>query len=162
MAFRARYVFGSFEKRLARLGISTLGRIWNGFDSDADLFICRFQCIIISNNGWPGKRAEVFMRKFPARFTRMNFRTVVTQWITCEFSSFGSRWKFLLALASTEWFSKTKDTKIILSCKSGCVFKATHTSRKLFIPANRAGPFIWEFFSPFAEISQMRMVNQVE
>ena len=33
--------------RLARLGISPLERLWNGFDSDTELFMYQTQCIII-------------------------------------------------------------------------------------------------------------------
>ena len=34
----------------------------------------------------------------------------IMQGIICEFSSFGSKWRFILALASTEWYSVTNDT----------------------------------------------------
>ena len=58
-------------------------------------------------------------------------------WISC----FGSKWRFILALSSTEWHFQTKDEKTILwTRKSGHVFKATHASWQFFIPANQVGP----------------------
>ena len=71
---------------------------------------------------WPDKRAEVFIWTIPARFTGMNLRNLftclitvkVTHGVTGEFSCFGSKRRFNLVLASTEWYFKTKDAKIIL------------------------------------------------
>ena len=51
-----------------------------------------------------------FQASLPGWISGRLFTWSIMQGIICEFSSFGSKWNFILALASAEWYSVTNDT----------------------------------------------------
>ena len=79
-------------------------------------------CLIYMRRASPVRRTGPVKGLKCLPVTGMNFRNLFTCLVTVEvthgvtggFSCFDSKRRFILALASTEWYFKTKDAKIIL------------------------------------------------